>query len=157
MIILTNEEMTLNILYNWGKGKMKIWLPKFFEDPKMFDTRKIIKLIRDSQTPEEEEKIWRYIEAEMETIEDRMKSCANKSVDASTKAKELEPDLARLIEQRDRWKKSSDPYKELMKGVKTMRAEINHQKAVAKSQLSDFNRLMRQKDFYVKLKEFYKK
>lgn len=157
MIILTNEEMTLNILYNWGKGKMKIWLPEFFMDPKISDTRKIIKLIRDSQTPEEENKIWGYVEAELETLDDRLKSCVNKTVDASTRAKELEPDLARLIAQRDRWKKSSDPYKELMEAVKSKREEIQHFKNVSRSQMSEFNRLNRQKEFYAKLKDFYKK
>lgn len=80
-----------------------------------------------------------------------MKELANKGVNARTKYKELEPELQKLIYERERYRKSDDRYKALMIRVKDMREKIRHYKAVYSSTLSDFNALNRDKEKFSKL------
>lgn len=145
------DNETLNITYNNGKSRMTIYLYEFLRYSGLRNIRKLIKLIKSSDTPDELEKLHSYLQQQLSTIEPRMKELANKGVNARTKYKELEPELQKLIYERERYRKSDDRYKALMIRVKDMREEIRQYKAVYSSTLSDFNALNRDKEKFSKL------
>lgn len=141
----------MNVRYNGGKGRMTINLPEYLDCQTLTNIRRLIKVVETSDTPEELEKLHNYVEAELQQIDRRMKEAANKVVDARTKAKELQPELNKLVYARNRYKKNSPPYKELMEKVKDMRERIALQNSVYRCQKSEVSRLQRNKEKFNKL------
>lgn len=141
----------MNVRYNGGKGRMTINLPEYLDCQTLTNIRRLIKVVETSDTPEELEKLHSYVEAELQQIDRRMKEAANKAVDARTKAKELQPELNKLVYARNRYKKNSPPYKELMEKVKDMRERIALQNSVYRCQKSEVSRLQRNKEKFNKL------
>lgn len=130
---------------------MTINLPEYLDCQTITNIRRLIKVVETSDTPEELEKLHNYMEAELQQIDRRMKEAANKAVDARTKAKELQPELNKLVYARNRYKKNSPPYKELMEKVKDMRERIALQNSVYRCQKSEVSRLQRNKEKFNKL------
>ena len=130
---------------------MTINLPEYLDCQTLTNIRRLIKVVETSDTPEELEKLHSYVEAELQQIDRRMKEAANKAVDARTKAKELQPELDKLVYARNRYKKNSPPYKELMEKVKDMRERIALQNSVYRCQKSEVSRLQRNKEKFNKL------
>ena len=130
---------------------MTINLPEYLDCQTLTNIRRLIKVVETSDTPEELEKLHNYVEAELQQIDRRMKEAANKAVDARTKAKELQPELDKLVYARNRYKKNSPPYKELMEKVKDMRERIALQNSVYRCQKSEVSRLQRNKEKFNKL------
>ena len=145
------DNLTMNIRYNGGKGRMTINLPEYLDGQTLTNIRRLIKVVETSDTPEELEKLHSYVEVELQQIDRRMKEAANKAVDARTKAKELQPELNKLVYARNRYKKNSPPYKELMEKVKDMRERIALQNSVYRCQKSEVSRLQRNKEKFNKL------
>ncbi len=141
----------MNVRYNGGKGRMTINLPEYLDCQTLTNIRRLIKVVETSDTPEELEKLHNYVEAELQQIDRRMKEAANKAVDARTKAKELQPELDKLVYARNRYKKNSPPYKELMEKVKDMRERIALQNSIYRCQKSEVSRLQRNKEKFNKL------
>ena len=141
----------MNVRYNGGKGRMTINLPEYLDGQTLTNIRRLIKVVETSDTPEELEKLHSYVEAELQQIDRRMKEAANKAVDARTKAKELQPELDKLVYARNRYKKNSPPYKELMEKVKDMRERISLQNSIYRCQKSEVSRLQRNKEKFNKL------
>lgn len=141
----------MNIRYNSGKGRMTINLPEYLDGQTLTNIRRLIKVVETSDTPEELEKLHSYVEVELQQIDRRMKEAANKAVDARTKAKELQPELDKLVYARNRYKKNSPPYKELMEKVKDMRERIALQNSIYRCQKSEVSRLQRNKEKFNKL------
>lgn len=130
---------------------MTINLPEYLDCQTLTNIRRLIKVVETSDTPEELEKLHSYVEAELQQIDRRMKEAANKAVDARTKAKELQPELDKLVYARNRYKKNSPPYKELMEKVKDMRERIALQNSIYRCQKSEVSRLQRNKEKFNKL------
>lgn len=130
---------------------MTINLPEYLDCQTLTNIRRLIKVVETSDTPEELEKLHNYVEAELQQIDRRMKEAANKAVDARTKAKELQPELDKLVYARNRYKKNSPPYKELMEKVKDMRERIALQNSIYRCQKSEVSRLQRNKEKFNKL------
>lgn len=141
----------MNIRYNGGKGRMTINLPEYLDGQTLTNIRRLIKVVETSDTPEELEKLHSYVKAELQQIDRWMKEAANKAVDARTKAKELQPELDELVYARNRYKKNSPPYKELMEKVKDMRERIALQNSIYRCQKSEVSRLQRNKEKFNKL------
>ena len=130
---------------------MTINLPEYLDCQTLTNIRRLIKVVETSDTPEELEKLHNYVETELQQIDRRMKEAANKAVDARTKAKELQPELDKLVYARNRYKKNSPPYKELMEKVKDMRERIALQNSIYRCQKSEVSRLQRNKEKFNKL------
>ena len=130
---------------------MTINLPEYLDCQTLTNIRRLIKVVETSDTPEELEKLHSYVKAELQQIDRRMKEAANKAVDARTKAKELQPELNKLVYARNRYKKNSPPYKELMEKVKDMRERIALQNSIYRCQKSEVSRLQRNKEKFNKL------
>lgn len=130
---------------------MTINLPEYLDGQTLTNIRRLIKVVETSDTPEELEKLHSYVKAELQQIDRWMKEAANKAVDARTKAKELQPELDELVYARNRYKKNSPPYKELMEKVKDMRERIALQNSIYRCQKSEVSRLQRNKEKFNKL------
>lgn len=145
------DNATLHISYNNGRGHMTVNTLAFLSEQGIRNIRKLIKLIESSDTPDEREKLHSVLREEISTFDLRLKELANRGVNARTRYKELEPELERLVYQRERYKKSDQRYKDLMLRVKAMREDIRHEKAVYHSAVFDFKRLSRNKEKFNKL------
>lgn len=141
------DNAVLHISYNNGRGHMTVNTLAFLSEQGIRNIRKLIKLIKSSDTPDGLEKLHGILCEEISTFDLRLKELAN----ARTRYKELEPELDRLVYQRERYKKSDQRYKDLMLRVKAVRENIRHEKAVYHSAVSDFKRLSRNKEKFNKI------
>ena len=145
------DNRVLHISYNNGRGHMTVNTLAFLSEHGIRNIRKLIKLIESSDTPDELEKLHSVLREEISTFDLRLKELANRGANARTRYKELEPELERLVYQRERDKKSDRRYKDLMLRVKAVRENIRHEKAVYHSAVSDFKRLSRNKEKFNKI------
>lgn len=145
------DNAVLHISYNNGRGHMTVNTLAFLSEQGIRNIRKLIKLIESSDTPDELEKLHSILREEISTFDLRLKELANRRANARTRYKELEPELERLVYQRERYKKSDQRYKDLMLRVKAVRENIRHEKAVYHSAVSDFKRLSRNKEKFNKI------
>lgn len=145
------DNAVLHISYNNGRGHMTVNTLAFLSKQGIRNIRKLIKLIESSDTPDELEKLHNILREEISTFDLRLKELANRGANARTRYKELEPELERLVYQRERYKKSDRRYKDLMLRVKAVRENIRHEKAVYHSAVSDFKRLSRNKEKFNKI------
>lgn len=145
------DNAVLHISYNNGRGHMTVNTLAFLSEQGIRNIRKLIKLIESSDTPDELEKLHNILREEISTFDLRLKELANRGANARTRYKELEPELERLVYQRERYKKSDQRYKDLMLRVKAVRESIRHEKAVYHSAVSDFKRLSRNKEKFNKI------
>lgn len=145
------DNAVLHISYNNGRGHMTVNTLAFLSEQGIRNIRKLIKLIESSDTPDELEKLHSILREEISTFDLRLKELANRGANARTRYKELEPELERLVYQRERYKKSDQQHKDLMLRVKAVRENIRHEKAVYHSAVSDFKRLSRNKEKFNKI------
>lgn len=145
------DNAVLHISYNNGRGHMTVNTLAFLSEQGIRNIRKLIKLIESSDTPDELEKLHSVLREEISTFDLRLKELANRGANARTRYKELEPELDRLVYQRERYKKSDQRYKDLMLRVKAVRENIRHEKAFYHSAVSDFKRLSRNKEKFNKI------
>lgn len=145
------DNAVLHISYNNGRGHMTVNTLAFLSEQGIRNIRKLIKLIESSDTPDELEKLHSILREEILTFDLRLKELANRGANARTRYKELEPELERLVYQRERYKKSDQRYKDLMLRVKAVRENIRHEKAIYHSAVSDFKRLSRNKEKFNKI------
>lgn len=145
------DNAVLHISYNNGRGHMTVNTLAFLSEQGIRNIRKLIKLIKSSDTPDELEKLHGILCEEISTFDLRLKELANRGANARTRYKELEPELDRLVYQRERYKKSDQRYKDLMLRVKAVRENIRREKAVYHSAVSDFKRLSRNKEKFNKI------
>lgn len=145
------DNAVLHISHNNGRGHMTVNTLAFLSEQGIRNIRKLIKLIESSDTPDELEKLHSILHEEISTFDLRLKELANRGANARTRYKELEPELERLVYQRERYKKSDQRYKDLMLRVKAVRENIRHEKAVYHSAVSDFKRLSRNKEKFNKI------
>ena len=108
------DNAVLHISYNNGRGHMTVNTLAFLSEQGIRNIRKLIKLIESSDTPDELEKLHSILREEISTFDLRLKELANRGANARTRYKELEPELERLVYQRERYKKSDQRYKDLM-------------------------------------------
>ena len=100
------DNAVLHISYNNGRGHMTVNTLAFLSEQGIRNIRKLIKLIESSDTPDELEKLHSVLREEISTFDLRLKELANRGANARTRYKELEPELDRLVYQRERYKKS---------------------------------------------------
>lgn len=146
-------KMVLTIKYGYGKGTMEINVENFMDMRQISRCRKLIKIIRQSNTPEEIDKLETYINEAIDFIELRLKETAERGVAEKTKAKEAEEKLKKLIEERDRHRKGTVVYKNANKAVKDMRERYKMHNSIYKEMIREFNRQTKNKEFYPRVLE----
>ena len=140
--------MELNIEYE--NGKMCVNIENFLDMHSIGKFKKLLKVIDTSYTPEAHDVLKAYIMDYLGTVDDRLRSHANKAVDARTHYKEQLPELERLIYKRGTYRRNTPQYKECTKKIKDKRAYLKNLKTVWKSQERYFDEALKNKAFYEK-------
>ena len=141
--------MDLEIKYE--HGSMVIHLEKFLDCRNISKVKKLVKIIKNSHTPECEDKIREYVEQEIEQFEPKQKENAKYIVGYTEKVKFCQKQLVNSIANRNRCKRNTDEWKHYNECVKQFRQEMREITALLRSRQSDFNKNIRNKEFYKKV------
>ncbi len=136
--IVENIDLEIKWLDSWSnrKGHMCVHLHEFMSVHNITKFRKLLKIIRESNTPDEEKKIREWCEQFIEQTEPFKKKEVNFMFDMKEKIRKLETQVDLLKYQRDRYRRNTPPYKEL--GVKLK--EEKEKLSTAKKLLRDAER-----------------
>lgn len=140
-----------DITIKYDHGQMLIHLDNFLSDRKISEVRKLIKLIRQSYTPECEEQIKEYIQCGVKEL-DNIIMITEKRIDRNeAEVKDAEKDLKTWLYFRSLHKKGSDGYKHYMMKVKEGRDMLKDKKADLRSAEKEYEDSIRNKKFFSKL------
>jgi hypothetical protein len=143
--------MDLEIKYE--NGQMTVHLEEFLDCRNITKVKKLLKVIRNSFTPECEDKIREYIEQETEQYESTQKEHARYIVGYTEKVKFCQKQLDNCLANRDKYKRKSDGWKHYHEFVKQYRQELRELKALLYSRQSCFDKNVRKMEFYKKVLE----
>lgn len=146
--------MDLEIKYE--HGSMVIHLEKFLDCRSISKVKKLVKIIRNSFTPECEDKIREYVEQEIEQFEPKQQENQRYIIGYTEKVKFCQKQLDNALHNRNQYKKStplykSDGWEHYNAYVKQFRQEMREIKALLRSRQSDFDKNIRNKEFYKKV------
>lgn len=129
----------LMITWNYGRGNMQIDIDVFLSSRNTAKVRKLLKIIRESDTPEQEEIFKSRIEELLSGMVDAKKAYANKAVDWGTKSAEgkqelekIQSELERVTAYRNTYKKNSLPWKHWNESVNNVKSLMKAQKEKVK-------------------------
>ena len=143
--------MELTIRYH--AGVMTLNVDNFLYNTNIKNFKKLLKIIDESYTPEARDVLKNHMSGYLETVDDRLKVYANNVVNARTEYKEQKPVLDALINSRDRYRKNTPPYKDLMQRVKQQREKMQNLRHTYLSNEREFKRVLNRKKFYEKCLE----
>lgn len=143
--------MDLKIKYE--NGSMTVHLENFLNYHNISKVKKLVKIIRSSFTPECEGIIREYIEQEIEQFEPRQREISKYIVGYTGKVKFCQAQLDNCTANRDRYKRNSDGWKHYNNHVKQFRQELKEIKSSLRSRQSEYDKNIRNKDFYKKVLE----
>jgi len=143
--------MDLKIKYE--NGSMTVHLENFLNCHNISKVKKLVKIIRSSFTPECEGIIREYIEQEIEQFEPRQREISKYIIGYTGKVKFCQTQLDNCTANRDRYKRNSDGWKHYNNHVKQFRQELKEIKSLLRSRQSEYDRNIRDKDFYKKVLE----
>lgn len=146
--------MDLEIKYE--HGSMVIHLENFLDCRNISKVKKLVKIIRNSFTPECEDKIREYVEQEIEQFEPKQQENQRYIIGYTEKVKFCQKQLDDALYNRNQYKKStplrkSDGWEHYNAYVKQFRQEMREIKALLRSRQSDFDKNIRNKEFYKKV------
>lgn len=146
--------MDLEIKYE--HGSMVIHLENFLDCRNISKVKKLVKIIRNSYTPECEDKIREYVEQEIEQFEPKQQENQRYIIGYTEKVKFCQKQLDNALYNRNQYKKStprhkSDGWEHYNSYVKQFRQEMREIKALLRSRQSDFDKNIRNKEFYKKV------
>lgn len=143
----------------WDSYHMVVDLTKFMETRSITRMRKLVKYIRESDTPEELTKISDWIQDFLGSYESDQRD-RKRLIDLYVrKVKFLEIKLDRDIRLRDNlqhyitFRKVNPDYAEVNKRVKAVRGELKRTKEQIRYTEREYNRCERMKDFVTKVSE----
>lgn len=160
------ETMTeLTIRYNYGRGTMRINADEFLSMRSTAKIKKLLKIIRESDTPEQEEAFMVYVKQLLSGMDEKKRFHANAAVDWGTKASEREAELGTLqaelekaLAYREAYKKNSTPWKLMGEAVKEAKGKVSDAKAKVRDaegfkrmHMREFTRAEKEEAFYEKI------
>lgn len=140
----------LTINYKCGRGCMRLDMDEFIVYGNISKARKLVNLMYCNDTAALEE-FKQYVTDKSKELLSDMKQLANAAVNAHTRAGELKQDLDKLLMQRGKYKKSSEPYKTLTEQIKSVRDEVKKWNNLFEARQGDFNKYNRSKKFCEKI------
>lgn len=143
--------MDLKIKYE--NGSMIIHLENFLNCHSISKVKKLVKIIRSSFTPEYEDMFRKYVEQEIEQFEPKQSEISKRIIGYEGKVKFCQTRLDRCTASRDRFKRNSDGWKHYNNQVKPFRQELKEIKSSLRSCQLEYDRNIRDKDFYKKVLE----
>ena len=141
----------MDIEIRYENGSMTVHLDEFMTCRSISKVRELVKIIRKSNTPECENAIREYIEQEIEQFEPKQKENAKYIVGYTEKVKFCQRQIDNSVLNRNRYKRNTDGWKHYNEFVKQYRQEMKELKALLRSRQSDFDRNIRNKEFYQKV------
>lgn len=150
------EPKVIDIRYmtQGGHGAMNVDVGSFLEEQTIVKIKKLLKLIRISNTPETEQVIVDYCKQWLGQYEVVQKINANSHVQSMERVRKVEIDVEYHKRMRDRYRKNTEPYKEIAKLLKDKRKELSAEKQIAWKYLTEFNRNKKIKEKFDKVIEF---
>ena len=145
------EGLTVRVTYKGGRGRMTVNIPEFLRMRQISRYRKLMTLIRQSDTPDAAEEVIQYIRQDLADMDARMKEAAAGTVRTRTRAKEMKLEIDRLVALRDRYKKGTDRYKECSQWVKDARQIHRDLGKLSRSYEAEFKALEKDRAFYQKI------
>ena len=143
--------MDLKIKYE--NGSITVHLENFLNCHSISKVKKLVKIIRSSFTPECEGTIREYIEQEIEQFEPRQREISKYIIGYTEKVKFCQAQLGNCTANRDKYKRNSDGWKHYNNHVKQFRQELKEMQSSLRSRQSEYDRNIRNKDFYKKALE----
>lgn len=138
----------LRITWNYGRGNMRIDADAFLSMRNVAKVRKMLKIIRTSDTPEQEKVLKDHIEQFLSATVGAKKAYANKAVDWGTRAAEerqkleqIQSELEKVAAHRNAQTRNSSPWKYWNEQVKKVKSRVKQQKEkvrFAESQKRDY-------------------
>ncbi len=125
----------LKITWNYGRGNMQVDVDAFLSMRNVTKVRKLLKIIRESDMPEQEKVLKDHIEQFLSEAAVAKEACANKAVDWGTKAaeeksqlEEIQSELERVTAYRGGYKRNSLHWKHYNELVKETKNRVKAQK-----------------------------
>lgn len=149
----------INLKIKWAdcwsgrKGEMCVHLKKFLLMRNITKFRKLLKIIRDSNTPDEEQKIVEWCEQFIEQVEPFRRQAILRKYETQEEIGFHESRLERLTYHRDRYRKNTPPYKELAEKVRTEKQNLSAAKAAYRQAVQDEKNADANKKFIMKCLE----
>lgn len=143
----------MEIYIKWYKGSMVISLEAFLSCRSITKVKKLLTIIRTSNTPECEGQIKAFIEQELEQYEPRQKENQRYIVGYESKVNFLQKQIENCMDSRDRFKPKSDGWKHYNSHVKTFRDELREIKVELRKYQKQFSQNEKNKEFYMKVLE----
>lgn len=151
------EPRTLRISYptRSGNGVMNINVHALMEEQTVVKIRKLVNIIRTSNTPDAEQVIANYCKQWLSQYDAEQKALANAHVAAKEKARGIEIDIVYNQRARERYKRNTEPYKHYSELLKQKRKELSAANSTARTHQTEFNRNQRMKEKYEKVLEIW--
>ncbi len=141
----------MDIEIRFNNGWMGVHLDRFLEDASISQVKKLVKLIRNSFTPECEDAIREYIEQEMEQFESRQEECERYIIGYTEKVIFCQRQIDNSAANRDRYKRNTDGWKHYNEFVKDFKQEMKELKSKLQLRKRERDRDIRNNDFYKKV------
>lgn len=141
--------MDLKIKYE--NGSMTVHLEEFLNCQSISKVKKLVKLIHHSVNPDDIGKIRMFVEQEVEQFEPKQKENARYIIEYAEKMKFCQKRLDNSITNRSKYKRNSDGWEHYNTFVKQFRQEMKELKALLRSRQSDYDKNIRNKEFYRKV------
>ena len=152
MFYVKKMELNIKWLY-YCPGTMTVNLNRFLEDRKTNNFKKLLKEIRNSDTPEEEQKIIEFIDIFNDGFDDAFQQLENKKIEYSQKVDYCENVLLKmLLEIRSSYKRYSKAYKDFSHDIKVTRNELRSLKTRLNNTEKAISDLRKDKIFISKVK-----
>ena len=135
------------------KGSMLIHWIKWMEMHNVTKFRKLLKIIRESNTPDEEKKIREWCEQFLEQTEPFKKKEVNFIFDMKEKIRKLETQADLLKYQRDKFRRNTKPYKELGIRLKEEKKNLSTAKTLLRDAEQNIKGVESDKKFILKCLE----
>jgi hypothetical protein len=145
------EQNVLEIKYH--RGQMQVNLAEFMQNQTLSKINKLLKVIRSSYTPEQEEVIAAYCKDFLAGYEQQQKTLANLVVQYRTRAKELEPEIEKMKKFRDGSKRNGKRYKYYQEQINIVRGKVSDEMAFVRKHTAEFKQNERLKVKYEKVLE----
>lgn len=141
------------IRIEWGDGVMSVNLKEFLSCRSISKVKKLVKIIRESFTPNCEMQIREFVEQEIEQYEPRRKDAERHIVGYRQKVDYLDSYIYTASAYRDRYKKNSTPWKHHNDDLKRFKEEQRELKKQLISWQRKLNENQKNQEFYMKVLE----
>ena len=145
------ENVELEIKYSdyWknSKGEMCIHLYEFMGMHNITKFKKLMKIIRQSNTPDEEKKIKKWCEQIIEQVEPFVKCTTLQKCEQEEQIRKLETEIELVQYNRDKYKRNTPPYKDWSKRLKDKKKDLSMVKQKYKKSIQDIKNASHDKSF----------